>query len=200
MHRIRLLLLIAGLLLLLSWPAAVAAGSGPAPGETCVPGTIWEDVASGVKYICVYDELYGGTRWELLSGGQTGSETWTHRSSTYGCAFNTVGLTSLGGYGADSIVRSYRWPCRTAADRIAQPVGELRSRIVIQRYSGAWTTCRDTGFTYNTGVATGWLAGIDMGSAADCGAGTYRAWGFGSFYQGGAWRGTSLATPSLWFR
>lgn len=200
MRRIRPLVLAAGFLVPLLWPATAVAAGGPAPGETCVPGTIWEDVASGVKYICIYDELYGGTRWELLSGGQTGNEAWTHRSSAYGCALNTVGLTTLGGYGADSIVRSYRWPCRTAADRLGQPVGELRSRIVIQRYSGTWSTCRDTGFTYNTGVATGWLAGLDMGPAADCGAGTYRAWGFGSFYQGGAWRGSSLATPSMWFR
>ena len=61
----------------------LAAGTGPS--EPCVPGTVWEDLASGVKYICVYDEVYGGSRWELLSTGQTGDEDWLSRSTTYGC-------------------------------------------------------------------------------------------------------------------
>lgn len=200
MRRVRPVLFAAGLLLSLSSPAAVLAGAGPAPNETCVPGTIWEDVSSGVKYICIYDELYGGTRWEVLSGGQSGNEAWTYRSATYGCAYGTVGLTSLGGYGADSVVRTYRWPCATVADRISQPTGELRSRIVIQRYAAGWSTCRDSGYRYSTTVATGWLAGLDMGSLADCGAGTYRTWGAGAFYQGGAWRGATLFTPSMAFR
>lgn len=200
MRVVRPTLFILVLCLQLLLPAGVAAGGGPAPTETCVAGTIWEDAASGVKYICVYDELYGGTRWELLSGGQVGNEAWTYRSSTYGCAYQTVGLSSLGGYGADSIVRTYRWPCRTVADRISQPTGELRSRIVIQRYAAGWTTCRDTGYRYSTTVATGWLAGFDMGSLADCGAGTYRAWGLGAFLQGGVWRGGTLTSPSMGFR
>lgn len=181
-------------------PAPVMAGGGPAPSETCVPGTIWEDLVSGVKYLCIYDELYGGTRWEPLSSGQEDDEGWMYRSSTYGCAFGTVGLTSLGGYGADTIVRGYRWPCRTAADRVNQPAGELRARVIIQRYSGGWSTCRDTGFRYSTVTTNGWLAGLDMGIAADCGTGSYRAWGFGAFYQGGAWRGGSRMTPSMPFR
>lgn len=200
MRRTRPILLVLAMILQLSWPAAALAGAGPAPTETCVPGTIWEDVSSGVKYICIYDELYGGTRWELLPGGQSGGEAWTYRSSTYGCAYQGVGLTTLGGFGADSVIRTYRWPCQTVADRISQPTGELRSRIVIQRYSAGWTTCRDTGYRYSTTVATGWLAGFDMGALADCGAGTYRAWGFGAFYQGGAWRGGSLTSPSMGFR
>jgi hypothetical protein len=37
-----------------------------------------------------------------------------------------------------------------------------------------------------------------MGAAADCGSGTYRAIGFGSFYQGFLWRGGSLVSPSAW--
>ena len=81
-------------------PATVRGAGGPAPNESCVPGTVWEDLASGVKYICIYDELYGGPRWELLSGGQRGASAWLYRSSTYGCASGQVGLTSLGGSGA----------------------------------------------------------------------------------------------------
>ena len=67
-------------------------------------------------------------------------------------------------------------------------------------YLGGWTTCRDTGYHYNTGTASGWLAGFDMGAAADCGTGSYRAWGYGGFLQGGAWRLGSLVTPSLALR
>jgi hypothetical protein len=200
MHRIRLALLAAVLSAGLLAPGAVLAGGGPAPTESCVPGTVWEDLVSGVTYICIYDELYGGTRWEQLSDGQRGNEGWMYRSSSYGCAYGSVGITGVGGSGALSIVRTYRWPCQTAADRITQPSGELRARIVIQRYNGGWSTCRDSGYMYSSTVAAGWLANLGMGAVPDCGSGTYRAWGFGAFYQGSAWRGGASITPSLWLR
>lgn len=184
----------------LGTPGGVSAAGGPAPGETCVPGTVWEDKTSGVKYLCIYDEGYGGTRWELISSGQRGNAAWLYRSSTYGCLYGTAAITSIGGSGADAIMRTYRWPCQGAADRITQPVGEIRSRIVIQSYGGTWSTCRDSGYLYSSSAASGWLAGLDMGTAADCGSGTYRAWGYGSFLQGGAWRGGTLPTPSLFLR
>ena len=65
-------------------------------------------------------------------------------------------------------------------------------RTYLQRYGSSWTTCRDTGFSYNTTTAWAWVGGIDMGAAPDCGAGTYRTWGTGQVYQGGAWRGASV--------
>ena len=197
MHRFRTVLLAFAVVLGLAAPSAALAGGGPAPSETCVPGTIWEDTATGVQYICIYDELYGGSRWELLSNGQTGNEGWMYRSSSHGCAYGSVGLTKLGGSGALAVVRSYRWPCRTTSDRTYQPAGELRARIVIQRYNGGWGTCRDSGYLYSTTTAAGWLAGIGMGATPDCGTGTYRAWGLGSFYQGGAWRGGGWYTPTM---
>lgn len=40
------------------WPAA----------HPPVPGTVWEE-SSGTKWIAIYDELYRGTRWELLPPG-----------------------------------------------------------------------------------------------------------------------------------
>jgi hypothetical protein len=198
MRHVRPLLLAVSMLLAAVTPGIARAGEGPAPNETCVPGTIWEDTTSGVKYICIYDELYGGTRWELLSGGQTGSDGWMYRSSSVGCAYGTTGLTSIGGSGADAIIRGYRWPCQTASDRVTQPAGELRARVLIQRYAGSgWSTCRDTGYLYSNTAATGWLAGIDMGAAADCGTGTYRAWGYGAFFQAGAWRSGSRISPTM---
>lgn len=199
MDRFRVLLASCLLLLMLAMPMTAFAAGGPAPAEPCVPGTVWEDPASGVKYLCVYDEVYGGSRWELLSNGQRGSVATTYRSATYGCLLQTVGLSGASGGGADAVSRTYRWPCATIRDRIVQPPGEIRSRIVIQRFGGAgWTSCRDSGYAYNTSTSFGWLAGIDMGTSADCGSGSYRALGFGSFYQGGLWRGGSLYAPSLW--
>jgi hypothetical protein len=187
---------------LLMAPLAVRAGDGPTPNEGCVPGTVWEDLGSGVKYLCIYDEAYGGTRWELLaSTSQRGVSGWLYRSSSLGCLFGQTGITGLGGSGADALMRAYRWPCRTAADRTYQPVGELRSRVLIQVHTGSsWSTCRDTGYRYSTLAATGWLASFDMGGLADCGSGSYRAWGYGGFLQGGSWRSGSQVTPSLSLR
>lgn len=198
MARLRLLLLSGLLLAVLGTPAVVAAAAGPAPGDACVPGTVWEDPASGVKYLCIYDEAFGGPRWVLLSDGQRGTQGTPFRSATQGCLHLAVGLSALSGGGADAVARSYRWPC-TSGYRLSQPAGELRSRVVIQRYSGTtWTTCRDTGYLYNTAPAYGWVAGVDMGGASDCGSGSYRAIGYGGLYQGGVWRTGSYATTSAW--
>ncbi len=198
MRRVRLLVLSGLFLLDLGLVPAVLAADGPAPGDNCVPGTVWEDRTSGVKYICVYDELYGGPRWVLMRTGQTGSSAWLYRSSSQGCLFGVVSLSALGGSGADVMARSYRWPCGTTYDRTSQPAGELRTRLVIQRYSSSgWGTCRDSGFRYSTAPAAGWLTGIDMGSSPDCGYGPYRAIGYGAMFQGLAWRGSSLYSPSM---
>jgi hypothetical protein len=195
---VRRALLCAALLVALLSPVAVVAADGPAPGESCVPGTIWEDPASGVKYLCIYDEAYGGPRWVLLSDGQRGSAGMPYRSTANGCLHLSVGLSARSGGGADAVARSYRWPC-TSGYRSAQPTGELRARVILQRYaSGTWTTCRDSGYRYSAYVAFGWVAGLDMGSAADCGGGSYRALGYGAFYQGGAWRGGSFYSPAAW--
>ena len=87
----------------------------------------------------------------------------------------------------------------TAIQRIKTRARALRSRVILQRYGpSGWATCRDTGYLYNTGAAFGWVAGVDMGTAADCGSGSYRAIGYGSFYQGGGWRGGGYLTPVAW--
>ena len=198
MDRLRLLVAGASLLIASLLPTLVFAAGVPAPTEPCVPGAVWEDPTSGVKYLCVYDEVYGGPRWVLLAGGQGGASAFPYRSSTHGCLQLSVGLTGLKGSGADGISRTYRWPCSSIRDRVTQPAGEIRSRVVVQRYGGSgWTTCRDSGYVYNTSTAFGWVAGVDMGAAADCGAGSYRAVGYGSFFQSGLWRGGTLYTPLL---
>jgi hypothetical protein len=198
MARIRLLLVSATFLFAIGWPAPMLAG-GSAPSEPCVPGTVWQDPASGVKFLCVYDEVFGGPRWVPLPSGQRGVSGMAYGSATYGCLHLAVALNGAAGGGAAAVARSYRPPCASTRDRISQPAGELRSRIVVQRYGGSsWSSCRDSGYHYNLTTALGWVASIDMGSAADCGSGPYRAFGFGGFYQGGAWRSASLATAAMW--
>jgi hypothetical protein len=180
-------------------PGATSAAGSP-PTEPCVPGITWEDPASGITYICIYDELYGGSRWDVLPKPDQGkTESTTYRSSVNGCVLGTVAISSISGGGGNSLVRSYRWPCLQATDRLLQPPGEIRIRTIIQRYaSSTWTSCRDTGYQYNTATAWTLVGGVDMGAAPDCGAGVYRTWGFGQVYQGSTWRGTGLYSPSLW--
>lgn len=196
------LLVLLSLVAVLALPGVVRAADGPAPPETCVPGTVWEDPVSGVKYVCIYDELYGGSRWDILpSTVQRAAGGWLYRSSAQGCVHGLTGLTGLSGSGAAVIVRSYRWPCRQTVDKSAQPAGELRTRLVLQAYGpGGWATCRDTGYRYNTATSSGWMASFDMGSVADCGVASYRAWGYGAILQGGAWRAGSQVTASLYLR
>jgi hypothetical protein len=194
--RAALVTVLLSLVLMIAAPAATLAAV-PGPSDACVAGTIWEDLSSGVKYICIYDELYGGTRWELLSSGQTGSSAFTYRSTINGCSYGIVALSLLSGGGGNTMVKSYRWPCLDFGDRISQPAGELRVRTVLQRYGSSWTTCRDSGYAYSNTTAWSLVGGIDMGAAPDCGAGIYRTWGIGQQYQGGAWRGGALVTPAL---
>ncbi len=194
-------LLVLGVIAAYAVMAVGVSAATPAPSEPCVAGTVWEDPASGVKYLCVYDELYGGTRWELISSGQQGNQGWSFRSSTDGCIFLTVGLTTVGGAeGGDTFVRSFRWPCATIADRSYQPPGQIRVRTVLQRYGSAWGTCRDSGYATNGGSAWTLVSGLRMGTSADCGPGYYRTLGYGQVYQGGAWHGTTLLTPPMWLR
>jgi len=195
---LRLLLAGSVAVVMLGTPVIVAAAGGPAPTETCVPGTVWEDPASGVKYLCIYDEGFGGPRWVLLPNGQRGSAGMPFRSTVSGCLHLATGLSASSGGGADTVVRTYRWPC-TSGSRTAQPTGELRSRVMVQRYGpGGWATCRDTGYLYNSSAAFGWVAGVDMGTTSDCGSGSYRAIGYGGSYEGGTWRSGSSVTPSAW--
>jgi hypothetical protein len=184
---------------LLAWsvPAPIVRAAIPVPNEPCVAGTVWEDPASGVKYLCVYDELYGGTRWELISSGQSGADGYTARSSQTGCVMETVGLASASGGGGNTLIRSLRWPC-TSGYRLYQPTGEMRVRTIIQRYANGWSTCRDSGYAYSQAPAWTLVGGVDMGASPDCGTGAYRVVGYGAVLEGGAWRGSSLVTPSLW--
>src|SRR6187200_1774470 len=59
---VRVLLVGAVALVLLGAPTAVVAAAGPVPSEACVPGTVWEAPGSGVKYLCIYDEVFVGRR------------------------------------------------------------------------------------------------------------------------------------------
>ena len=141
--------------------------AGNAPGDGCVPGTVWEDEASGITYICIYDELYGGTRWDVLPGSrQTEGQLWLYRQ--FGARLHVRDRAPVERVGwRRQHARAGRTGGRariSATGRGSQP-GEIRARVVIQRHSGSWYTCRDSGYVYNTATATGWIAGLDMGAA-----------------------------------
>lgn len=75
----------------------------------------------------------------------------------------------------------------------------LTSTVFSKMFSGAsWQECHDTGYVYSNVSAYSWVVGFNMFSVPDCGNGSYRNIGYGSFYQSGAWRGTSLTSPSLY--
>ena len=124
---VRVLLVGAVALVLLGAPTAVVAAAGPVPSEACVPGTVWEDPGSGVKYLCIYDEVFGGPRWVLLSDGQRGTSGMPYRSTVDGCLHLAVGLSALSGGGARcrrplvSLAVHERIPRRPADRRAAQP-------------------------------------------------------------------------------
>jgi hypothetical protein len=152
--------------------------------------------------ICIYDEETGQGRWAVWGGGQASVEGYTYSSSSIGCAHNMVGVISQyygGNYnGGSSIVRSLYWPCNFN-NRLWQPAGELRARTVLQRWNGSsWVGCQDTGYFYSNTSSYSWMVGFNMFSAPDCGVASYRNWGYGSFYQSGAWRGTYRISPSMY--
>jgi hypothetical protein len=79
-----------------------------------------------------------------------------------------------------------------------QATGELRSRTAFHKWNGsAWVNCSDSGFTYSTGSYSEWVQQRDMGSTADCGAGTYRVVGWGYMYDSG-WLGDARITPTCY--
>ncbi len=135
-----------------------ASAATPGPSEPCVAGTIWEDLSSGVKYICIYDELYRGTRWELLSDGQTGTSLFTSRSSIYGCTFDIVALTcsraaaatawsgACGGRASARAIASTSppgscafGPCSSDSRRHGRRVGTPGSRTAVPQPGRWWT-------------------------------------------------------------
>ena len=68
--------------------------------------------------------------------------------------------------------------------------------MLFQKWNGsAWVNCVDSGYSYSSGAMSEWGYGFNMGSAADCGAGTYRVQSFGNMYDGG-WLGSSYITAT----
>ena len=101
-------------------PVGVRAAS-PGPTEPCVPGTVWEDLSSGVKYLCIYDEMYGGTRSGVAVDGPGRVEPVHLPFKLRWLRVQHRRLSTLSGGGGNSMVRSFRWPCSTFADRTTQP-------------------------------------------------------------------------------
>lgn len=79
-----------------------------------------------------------------------------------------------------------------------QGSGELRSRVILQKWNGsAWVNCKDSGYSYSSGAMSEWARSYNMGTAADCGAGTYRVLSYGHMYDAG-WRGNHIYTATCY--
>jgi hypothetical protein len=172
-------------------------------------GEPWTDPQSGEKYICTLDPLNGFWLWLPVGNASQVKKNigYTYQSSSNGCAFNIVSITSdyygapTNGAGSGILSRFFSGSPTCSAAAWVQPVGEERARTVIQKWNGSvWANVRDTGFIYSNVAASSWLVGFNMFSVPDAGSGTYRAVGYGSFLQGGAWRGTSRTTVGIYMQ
>ena len=206
--RVLLLLTVLGASSLAIAPAVFADEPFP-PCDASHDGDIWKDPQSGEEYECVLDPYNGFWYWRPKGPAARVKPNigYTYKSSTYGCAFNIVSIASdyfgapSNGAGSGTYSRFFGGSpaCKTSAQ--VQPPGELRGRTLIQEWTGsAWSNCVDSGFIYSNVSASSWLIGVNMFSVPDCGAGSYRAIGYGSFFQGGAWRGTSRTTTSIYMQ
>ena len=77
------------------------------------------------------------------------------------------------------------------------PPGHIRVSYDLQKWNGsAWTFCRGTGWTYNSG-AWNWEVGVGNSyGSAPCGRGHYRTLAKAMVWDGSAWQGGSLWSPS----
>jgi hypothetical protein len=209
MSRLLRTISIIGLLVAMMLPLAstVLAEEPFPPCDAAHDGDTWTDPQSGDKYICLLDPENGFWWWHPTgpSGSHRESVGFTYASSSYGCAWNIVSTWSdyygapTNGAGSAILSRFYSGSPACSGSAWVQPINEMRARTVIQRWNGSiWATISDSGYQYNNVSGTSWLVGLNMGSVPDGGPGTYRTLGYGSYYQGGAWRGTSRISPSLY--
>lgn len=195
MRRRRILLL--GLLVAI-WMIAIpvpAEASSYTPPVTCKPSTLgweWED-PDGITWKC--SRVWLGDHWGYYWVPDhvfipTQQLSWPY-SGTYGDVLLVAGLDNNPDVGF--AMTHSRNPDGSA--RI-QGVGELRTKVVIQKWTGsAWTTCVNTGYSYSSGQYSEWGRGFNMYTNADCGSATYRTVGYGYMYDAG-WRGGTAITPS----
>lgn len=79
-----------------------------------------------------------------------------------------------------------------------QGSGELRSRVIFQKWNGSsWVNCVDSGYSYSSGAMSEWMRSYNMYTNADCGAGTYRVLSYGYMYDSG-WRGGYVYTAACY--
>jgi hypothetical protein len=195
MRRWRILLV--GLLAAISMIAfpSPAEASSYTPAVTCKPSTLgwlWED-PDGITWIC--KKVWLGDHWHyywvpdhVFIPTQQLSNPY---SGTYGNVLLVSGLDNNPDIGfAMTHSRNPDGSTRT------QGVGELRTKVVIQKWTGsAWTTCQNTGYSYSSGQYSEWGRGFNMYTYADCGSATYRTVGYGYMYDA-AWRGGTAITSS----
>ena len=142
-------------------------------------------------------------RWEKIGtqGTYATSKGYTYISSSLGCTWNQSFIESdyLGAAtnSALSIVYWYQYTTACGPQPIYQPINEVRVKDVMQRNG---VTVYDSGWRYNSTSSPAMFVHPNMGTVPDYGSGYYRSIGYGSVWQGGAWRGTSLTTAQVWMQ
>lgn len=192
-----------------SWAQKLRSPSVRHRPEDCTQGRDGDVVPDkwfkGIEHECIWLGGVGG-RWRPRQKQPQSYITTgiTYSVSGIGTVRNYAILTSDAGGASTNLgasnVSSETYPGVFAGGVwLLQPAGELRARAVIQVWNGSsWGTCRDTGWVYNSSSRDLMDVGYNMGTVPDCAQGaSYRVQGYGSMFQGGAWRGASLFTPAV---
>jgi hypothetical protein len=175
-------------------PAYAAEFTPPITCDAAHLGSLWYDDA-GILWECEYTIVNGRILYIWVPIYVTISDSRLfYYSSTYGHTWVSTAFDSNPDYAA--AMTHSRNP--NGSTRI-QGSGEIRSRVVFQKWNGSsWVTCKDSGYGYSNGAVSEWAQSYNMYTAADCGAGTYRVISYGYMYDGGAWRGSHITTPTCY--
>jgi hypothetical protein len=172
----------------------------------CTPdkdGATEEDEVTGEEWECTQ----ANGEWGWWPKEKSGSSTFnyasgTSYSSSVVCVFNIAYISQDWFFSyqktAGSSVNSEFPPCSGNTPRY-QPAGEMRSRTVIQSAvsGGTYSTCRDTGYVYNSSTTSTFASSYNMGGGPDCGSGRfYRTIGYGQVFDT-SWLGNGWITGGM---
>jgi hypothetical protein len=179
------------LALLLSFSVPADAAKPPPCGEAQL-GQYWIDPDSGIVFRCTWREGfgYGWRAQHPLPPAQ--EDAWTFGDSQMSVKGSSV--LSDETFGHSSIV--YSRAANFDDTPIDKPVGWLSARTILNYFNGsAWVTCRDSGWVWNTDIASSWSVGLQSASPW-CGDAWYYADALGWVWNGSVWRGGGITTPT----
>lgn len=186
------LLLVTAAVIAFPRPAEAASYTPPVTCKPSTEGWQWED-PDGITWEC--QRVWLGDHWGYFWIPDHVFYPTEQFSWPYSGSYGDVLLTAVLGTNPDVGAVMTHSRNSDGSARI-QGVGELRSKVVIQKWTGsAWTTCQNSGYSYSTGQFSEWGRSFNMYNNADCGAANYRTVGYGYMYDAG-WRGGTSITSS----